>query len=187
MKNSLLKARDGEEPPKGLSPQQLQDWNRYIDWMDSKGMKGSKELDKGENAFKWLAAYQQENPQTTITKDSIKSVQYEMEKLANNARDFARRKNNPNAENLMRGISQLDGIPGSKTTSFKFPDLIQKNYHENALVSNRNLGLLNGDMTSQTQQQNIYRKPPPKGVKLEKLDDGNYYYEDENGDLVKYK
>ncbi len=177
----------GGEDPKPLSPQQLQDWNRYVDWLESKGMKGSTELDKGETSFKWLADYQRENPQTTISKETIKSVQYEMQKLADNVRNFERRRNNNNAEKLMQGTSKLDGIPGSKTTSFKFPVMVENNYHNNSLVSTRNLGLVNGDgnPSSMPPAMSSVRNKIPKGAKLERLQDGVYYEDPQSGDLVK--
>ncbi len=186
MAKLYVKPTGGGEDPPPLSPQQLKDWNSYIDWLESKGMKGSVELDKGETSFKWLADYQRENPQTTISKETIKSVQYEMQKLADNVRDFERRRNNPNAENLMQGTSQLDGIPGSKTTSFKFPIMTEKQYYNNSLVSSRNLGLVGGDV-NQAQKTNTLGKPIPKGAKLEKLQDGIYYEDPNTGDLVRYQ
>ena len=37
------------ENPKDLTPQQRRDWNAYVDWLEKKGLKGSKELTKGKH------------------------------------------------------------------------------------------------------------------------------------------
>ena len=173
------------ENQKDLTPQQRRDWNAYVDWLEKKGLKGSKELDKGETSFKHLDDFIKENPTTTISRDIIKDVQMEVQALADNVRDFARRKNNPNAENLMTGTSKFDGIPGSKTTSFKFPVMIEETYHNDNLKERNNLGLIGGDM--KPSMVTTARPQLPKGAKLEQLQDGVYYEDPKTGDMVKYK
>lgn len=182
----------GDDPStQKLSPQQMKDWNGYVDYVEKMGYKGSTELDKKSTglARKLFDNYLKENPSASIKYDDVKKVQMEMEELKNNVQGFAKRRNDPNAEKLMSGISKVDGWPGSRTTQYKFPIMQEVSYHNNELVSNRNLGLMGGDMKPTGQQgiaSGIAKKLPPN-VKLEKLQDGYYYEDPQTGDLVKYQ
>lgn len=171
----------GNEP---LTQKQMQDWNNYVDWLEKNKMKGSTALDNGDVSFQWLEKYRKENPSTTISREIIPQIQSEMQKLADNVRSFEQRRGNPRADALMQGTSKTDGIPGSKTTSFKFPNVTLNNYRNDNLISSQNLGLTNGSTQPTTGIASL-RKKLPEGVKLEKLQDG-YYYENKDGDLVKW-
>jgi hypothetical protein len=180
----------GEDPPKELTPQQRKEWNAYADFIEKRGYKGSPLLDKKETglAVNLFNQFKKENPNTTITLDHIPVVQAEMQKLADSARSFEARRGNPNAQNIMQGTSKIDGWAGSKTTSFKFPDMEKTQYSNNVLTSHQNLGILDprlrpADSTGKT----ALSKTPTTltGVKLEKMADG-YYYQNRDGDYVKY-
>lgn len=181
----------GNEDPKKpssaapLTPQQRIDWNRYVDYVEKRGYKGSTQLDKKETglAKKLFDDFIKENPNSSINYDHVKSVQIEMQKLKEVSQSFAKRRNNPDAEKIMAGISQVDGWPGSKTTQFKFPEMKEKYYHNEQLVKARNLGLVGSSL----QPANQTAKPLPKGVKLEQLSDGVYYEDPSTGDMVKYR
>jgi len=175
------------DDPKKLTPEQIKAWNDYVSWLEKKGMAGSKELDKKDNGLKWLNTYIKENPSTPLKPEHIVLVQQETQKLAENARAFAARRNDPNAQNIMQGTSKFDGIPGSRTTSFKFPVMIEENYRNNNLVSSNNLGLVSGDFKPIESGMNRRKQKLPPNVKLEKLQDGYYYEDPQSGDMVKYE
>jgi hypothetical protein len=76
LKKSNMKAGgDNETPTSTVNPAVMQQWNQYVDWLDSKGMKGSPELDKGDTGFRMMEAYRKENPSFTLTKDDVGVVQ----------------------------------------------------------------------------------------------------------------
>lgn len=181
-----------DEPIAPLTPKQMQDWNRYVDYLELKGYKGSKDLDKKETglAKKLLEDFRKEYPDASITYDDVKKVQIEMQKLKDQAQGFAARRNDPNATKIMAGVSQVDGWPGAKTTSFKFPEMAERQLHNNSLVGQRNLGLVSGSF--QPTGAAVQKKPLPKGVKLEPLYDaagnktGMGYTDPATGDVITY-
>lgn len=189
-----MKAVGGGDDPKAppLSPQQMSDWNRYVDWLEKKGYKGSKELDKKETglARKLLEDFRKETPDVTITYEDVPKVQSEMQKLADAARSFETRRGNPNASKIMSGVSKLDGWPGSRTTAFRFPDMMQQQFQNGALVEQKELGLVNSALKPtgvlQVMKDNPNRAVVPGGKQLEKMGDGNWYYTNAQGDLVRY-
>lgn len=175
--------------PKELTPQQRQEWNAYVDWLDKKGMKGSTELDKGDTGLQYFNQFLKENPSISLRPEHIKAVQQEIEGIAQKSRDLLQRQGNPNAQNVMRGTSKFDNIPGSKTTSFKFPEMNLQAYHNNAMVANRNLGLVNSQLQPQVGIFGSRQAQIPKGTKLEQFYDSmgkpsGTGYTDKNGDVV---
>ncbi len=181
----------GGEDPQGLTPQQRKEWNAYVDFVEKKGYKGSPLLDKKETglATGLFNQFKKENPSVTLSLDHVKSVQSEMQNLANAARDFEIRRGNPNAKNIMQGTSPVDGWPGSKTTSFRFPDMEKTTYNNNVLTSHQNLGILNPQLkpTDSTNRTSLSTSPTTlTGMKLEKMADGNLYYQNKDGDYVRY-
>jgi len=61
----------------------MQQWNSYVDWLDSKGMKGSPELDKGDKGFQMMEEYRKINPSFTIKKDDIGTIQKQLQDYRN--------------------------------------------------------------------------------------------------------
>jgi len=180
----------GEDPPQSLTPQQRKEWNAYVDWIDKKGYKGSPLLDKKDTglANNLFNQFKKENPNTTISLDHVKAVQSEMEALAQNVRGFEARRGNPNADKLMQGTSKVDGWPGSKTTSFRFPDMDKSTYSNSVLTSHQNLGILNPQLKPSDSASARALQPtlPTGSLKLEKMADGKYYYQNKDGDYVQY-
>lgn len=178
----------GDTPP--INPQQMKDWNSYVDWLDTKGVKGSKQLDNADTSFKYLDQYIKENPTTSLHRGVIKPIQDEMSKLATSARALAQRQNDPNAKNIMTGTSINDGIPGSKTTSFKFPIMTETNTNNGMVTSQKNLGLVKGGLQPTGIGQSNMQQKIPKGVNIEQFYDaqgkpsGKGYKDPNTGDLV---
>lgn len=187
MNISALKG--GEDPPP-LTPQQRKEWNGYVDWIEKKGYKGSPLLDKKDTglANSLFNQFKKENPSVTLSLDHVKSVQSEMENLATAARNFEARRNNPNAPNIMQGTSKVDGWPGSKTTSFKFPTMEKEQTNNGVLTSRTNFGLLDPRLkpTDSTTTRGALSSAAPNGLKVEKMADGKYYYQNRDGDWMPY-
>jgi len=116
-------------PP--LTDQQKIQWNRFIDFMDKEGYKGSDQLDNRDtNMGKFLfQKFKSKNPDVTITYDDVPRVQadlqnyrqhlinqYKSGKMVDKHNDIK----DPDKE-IMPGLSQVDGWLGSKTSSYKFP------------------------------------------------------------------
>lgn len=172
-----------------LNPNEMQEWNSYLDFVKTQGYEGSSDLDikdkkLGENLFN---QFKTNNPNTSINYDIVPRVQQELTYLRDQAQGFAKRRNDPNADQIMSGISPVDGWFGSKTSQFRFPSMTVNTVNNGNLVSSQNQGLLNGSFQTQsfnTPVTKVGNKPIPQGVKIEKLKDG-YFYEDPNsGDLV---
>lgn len=178
----------GDEVPKDLTPRQRSEWNAYVDWLDTKGYKGSPLLDKKATglASGLFEQFKKENPDVTLTYENISQVQTEMQKLRENVQAFEKRRGAKDADTLMSGISQVDGWPGSKTTSFKFPSMTIQEFRNNELVTKKNLGIV--DYNFKPSESTATKKKLPKGVKLETMSDGRKYYEDpESGNMVLYE
>lgn len=183
-----IKVAATEDPtPKDLTPQQRREWNQYVDWIAAKGMKGSPLLDRGNTGLDYFNQFLKENPSVSLRPEHIKAIQQEVEGIAQKSRDLLARQGNPNAKNVMTGTSKFDGIPGSKTTSFKIPEMEVRSFRNNALVGNRNLGLVNSQLQPELSPTGIVI---PKGVTVETLYDssgnprGKGYKDPKSGDVV---
>jgi hypothetical protein len=68
--------------PKGYkpsTPDQRKRWNQFLDFLDKKGVGGSKDLDARDKALgkKYLEEYNKANPDSAIAEDFIPVAQYE--------------------------------------------------------------------------------------------------------------
>lgn len=133
--------------PRRLTPQELQQWNMFLDYVKTEGYEGSADLNnKSKNLGASLfAKFKKANPNVTINYDIVPSVQTEMQYMKQEAQAFDARHGKPNSE-VMAGISPVDGWFGSKTSSYRFPNLIVKNQNGQTIEDK---GLMNGDMTPQ--------------------------------------
>lgn len=138
------------EPPKTrkLTPAEMAQWNQFLDHVKSKGYEGSADLNvKNKNLGASLFAdWKKGNPNATINYDIVPSVQQEMQNLKTSAQGFAQRRGQANADQIMAGVSPVDGWFGSKTSQFRFPGLTTETYSNGQLVDKRNLGLVNADI-----------------------------------------
>ena len=122
---SLMKAKeDPEEKP--IDNRVRTDWNKYVDWLVAKGLKGHPSLDKNDLGNKMIDAYKKENPDTVLSREVVIPLQKEFQKYRQYSLDeikAGRGKFSDGADenNFMRALSIVDGVPGQRTTSFKFP------------------------------------------------------------------
>lgn len=182
MLNGLLPGGEEPTPKRRLSPQEMIEWNGFLDHLKTRGVQGSKILDKkdhnlGEQLFN---EYKQSNPNISIDYSIVPIVQNEHNLFAQQAREFAKRKGDPNADKLYSDNSKVDGWLGSKTSQQYFVPATLKTI-TNGAAKEQPLGLMNGNLIPTTS------KTPPKGVAIEKLQDGYYYQDPQSGDMVRVK
>ena len=129
-----------EEPtPKKLTSTQMQHWNGFVDFLDSKGYKGSKDFDNKDQRLGQLAmdAYKKQNPDFSVTYADIPAVQQgilETRQHAINQFKTGKAKlkegldSGKDYENFMPNLSNPDGWLGSKTSAHKFPESFLNEY-----------------------------------------------------------
>lgn len=189
VKNGVISGLIGKEDDPGtLTPKKMSEWNRLLDFLKQKGYEGSTKLDKdkalGQSLFN---EFKKANPGTSITYDIVPTVQREMEKLKESAQSFAERHKDPNAKQVMSGISKVDGFLGSKTSQFRFPEMTETSLHNGQVVSTANLGLVKGGLQPTGITGSATKKPLPRGVTLQRVDGEDYYTDPSTGYLVKYE
>lgn len=140
-----------EDPTKKLPPAKLDEWNKFIDFVDSKGYKGNPTLDiKDKNLGQSLfTQYRASNPGAQLSYDDVLPIQQHLSayrdwsiaqaKAGKVAMDPAA---GANYENYMQGLSQPDGWFGSKTSSHKFPS----EYIQSVTGDTRRLGYATASM-----------------------------------------
>ncbi len=144
MANVLLDGMEGLVSKLNMvDPQPLDDkvkaeWNKYVDWLDTKGMKGKPELDTDKVGFKYLEQYRKENPNTILTPDLVLPIQQEFQTYRTKALEnikAGKAKFDGTDEQFMPGLSKLDGYPGRYTTSYKFPGMVTHNLQDGVEVN----------------------------------------------------
>lgn len=194
-----------------VSPAEQDQWNRFLNFVDSAGYKGSKELDvRNKNLGATLfSQFKQQNPDITIDYSIVPSVQNALRQIHQFNLDFQKRHGNQVDDNTaFSGVSKVDGWFGSLTSQYKFPTASYNEYQNGNLVKSQDLGFVKSDgghtgatanssgsaSGTYTQGQKAGEFPQhllnklPRGVKPEKGSDGKWYYEDPHtGDLVAVK
>jgi hypothetical protein len=133
---------DPTNPPKQyrrLNPQQMTEWNGFLDFVKQQGAQGSKNLDMKNKKLgaQLFDKYKATNPNLSIDYSWVPDVQNEF----NMANSWSKKK----AGYLMADPSKVDGWFGSKTSQQYFVPLETQTYHNGQLQSVVNNGLLNGD------------------------------------------
>ena len=129
-----------------LTSEQMDRWNRLISYSKQKGYSGMAELDHNPALRqKVFAEYNKANPDSTVSLDMVKQVQdeiqnYKSKVLQAMSTGGAKGSEGVNPSNFMKGISQVDGIFGSKTSSWQFP---QAYMVDRATGEKKNLGFAN--------------------------------------------
>jgi hypothetical protein len=184
-----------------IAPEKKQAWNQYVDWLDTKGMKGSKQLDSKGLGNKMIEEYNKENPDSGLSVDDVRGVQETMFRTAEAARAFDKRRGGKESDKIMEGTSKFDGYAGSKTTSFKFPSATAVTKHNDQVTSVKGLGLTDSNLQATGVGGNTQvlsrgtvsqvgvlmghdGKRVPKGAKIETNREGQRMYQNDDGDLV---
>lgn len=116
-----------QQPPK-LTPAQKEAWNRFIDFVATQKMAGHPSLDQRNKnvGMGLLQAFNLKNPDYALPLEIVPVVQKELNDYRNEA--LAKWKAGKaiiegveKEEDFMPGLSQVDGWPGTKTLSSKFP------------------------------------------------------------------
>lgn len=142
----LIKAQ-GPGPAPKIDNNIRQAWNDYVDWLQTKGLKGNPALDHNDLSFKMIDQYRQEHPDTPISKDMITPIQqefsnyrqYMLNQIKSGKGSFAK---GVTADNFMPALSQVDGIAGQRTTSYKFPSGYM---HDMDNGTTKNVGFMTSD------------------------------------------
>jgi len=121
--------------PVRVSPDVKGEWNKFVDFLDDKGLKGNTKLNFGDTQMIELAIseFQKNNPNTTISMDIVSDIQneisiYREKVLVAVQQGKAKFAPGVTPENFMMNLSKVDGRAGSLTTKFKFPDeMLNKN------------------------------------------------------------
>lgn len=113
-------------PP--LTPEQRQQWNDFIDYMDKSGYKGSPQLDNRNTSLgnSLIEQYRKTNPNFTLTYDNIRDVQQDLQDYRTTMVDKYKKgkvvvDGVKSEDDIMPGLSDVDGWLGSKTSSWKYP------------------------------------------------------------------
>lgn len=143
-----LSSRMGSEDPVEEKPVDNNirlEWNKYVDWLGKKGMRGAAELDKDDLGGKMIDAYRKENPSTLISREIVPTIQKEFSKyrdwsLGQIKAQKAAFAKGTTEENFMSHLSKIDGYAGSRTTSFSFPNKYLEQFNNGQKVATINEG-----------------------------------------------
>lgn len=159
------------------------DWNKYIDWLASNNLKGSEKLDHGGLGMEMLKRFIEENPdvsleanETTvinIQKAFSKYREWVMKRIEEGKAQFGP---GANKENFMRALSIIDGIPGQRTTSFKFPEeyliTLKTNVVDHSAIANKaiNSGNIQSGIANIMKNEKSIEKVENKGFAIKERD-----------------
>lgn len=120
-------------------------WNEFTSYLEKKGLKGNPILDRGEKSFEVLEMYRKENPNTPLTRAHIVPIQEDFGRYRQGIIDKIEKSKasygtGTTKENFMKGLSKVDGIPGSMTTSFQFPSAYLETFEQAKPVKKESKG-----------------------------------------------
>jgi len=111
-----------------LGNDQRMQWNSFLDYLKQKGMQGNPALDNRDTGLgqKLMEEYRAQNPHFTLTYDQVPAVQSDLQNYRQSL--IQKWKANPAAapdvkseDEIMGGISPVDGWLGSRTSSYRYP------------------------------------------------------------------
>jgi hypothetical protein len=112
-------------------PSLMEDWNNYVAWMKDRGYSGSPKMNKPDFSSTVLEEYRMDNPNTSITPETISQVQAEIINYRTQAIEMAKRGKIKMAEDPGKDYEKfmpwvpktgVDAINGQYTSQFRFPD-----------------------------------------------------------------
>ena len=148
MFNKLPLPEPTNPAPKQLTTQQMQDWNNFVSFLDTKGYKGHTDFDIKDKNLGQLAmdTYKKYNPNFSLSYSDVPAVQQGMQDVRNKfIGDFKNGKikiqegqdAGKDYENFMPNLSPVDGWLGSKTSSHKFPQVYLDEFLNGKQVGDR--------------------------------------------------
>jgi hypothetical protein len=143
-----IKQMGGVADPRHPSDQLKQDWNSFVGYMKTKGYAGSKDLDNQDTNMgkEYLSRYLKENPKSTLSYDSVGTIQQSLQDYRKDAwqrvQDKKAVSDAKSYDEFMPNLSQVDGWLGSKTSQAMFPSVI---------YNGKNMGLSDANKFSQEQ------------------------------------
>jgi len=117
------------EKPKPLTAQDKAKWNKFIGFVEANNMKNNPVLDQRNKqvGMSLLQKFNLANPKDALPTDIVPRVQQELQDYRTNlvnqwkAGRIAPIEGVKTEGDLMSGISKVDGWPGTKTLSSRFP------------------------------------------------------------------
>lgn len=146
----------GDDPAKktpakkyrSLDPQQMTEWNGYLDYVKSKGYEGSKDLDAKDKGLgqKLFSEYSSQNPNLHLDYSWVPDVQNAYLQNNQSAQEFNRRKGGKgDGLQPLENISSPDGWFGHKTSQQRFVPMFAQN-NSNGNITTQNLGLVDANL-----------------------------------------
>jgi len=125
----------GEKPQqpenyKPLNPVERQQWNNFLDYLDKRGVGGSKDLDKRDQSLglQYMKGYKKDNPDFSLDEKDIPRIQYDQYLLRKgdsyptlNSSELQYVRKGLNPAYMAREVSPIDGWMGSITSKLYYP------------------------------------------------------------------
>ena len=134
-----------KESKETITNQLRNDWNNYVQWLESKHLKGDASLDHNGKGIQMLLEYIKEHPGTSLSVDKVDDIQEEFRRYREWS--LAEIKSGRSAfgtgvteQNYMARLSDADGIPGQYTTQHSFPESYLKTFVNGKLTESMNTG-----------------------------------------------
>ncbi len=128
-----LQAAAANTAPPPLTNDQKAQWNAYVDYLAKRGLKGNSALDNRDTGLgqKLMEEYRSQNPHFTLKYDQVPLIQQGFQdyrqQLINQWKKNPASSDAKSENEIMGGISPVDGWLGSKTSSYKFPVAVLTN------------------------------------------------------------
>jgi hypothetical protein len=115
---------------KPINTQTMTEWNSYVDWLKQRGLSGHQNMNHIDFSKSTLDQFRKENPNTTLTYDSVLPIQQAIRSYRDYAinqiktgKGVAPPDTKPDFSNFMSWVTGTpnDGINGVYTSQFKFP------------------------------------------------------------------
>lgn len=143
---------DTEDPPVDMGKVK-QDWNAYLDYLDTKKISDRKDLDKNDLGNKYFREYLKANPNTSLSESIIPQIRQAYQELRNSqVADILSGKisfagktgKDVDTSNFMRHIvdnekSEFPNYVGQHLTQTRFPGGVMKDKNTGKIIEKTNI------------------------------------------------